>query len=456
MERLRWLLVSLVILALAIGACGAPAATPTGGESGGQGAESAAATSDQPEPVTLRFWHHWGGNRVPLMEEQIRRFEEKYPWITVEVTLQPWDQRLEKILTSVAAGSPPDVTMLGKQDVPSFVEQNALLPLDEWMERDGISPDLFYEAEYRGGVYNGKTWILPLPTGGALKILWINNAWLEREGLDPSQPPRTWADLEDMGRKLTIIEDGSLKKVGINVIGTGQPFFTWLYTNGGTWVSDDLRTIQFNSPEGLETLQWMVDYTNNINGGIEEVNAFYAQTGEWENGPFYNEFEAMQINGSWEFFKIQEYAPHIVDNMTVSVIPHGPRGESHGIAYGGWGYVVPRNAPHPEEAWLLVKWLTTEKDGACWFLQQQKRPSPLKYCNEDPASGEGNPYWNDILEIMSQDVWVPITPVQPQIEQILNQMVEEALFGVRAPEEALKWGAEESQKLLDEFWAEKE
>ena len=58
-------------------------------------------------------------------------------------------------------------------------------------------------------------------------------------------------------------------------------------------------------------------------------------------------------------------------------------------AYGGWGYVVPQNAPHPDEAWQLVKWLTAEMDGACWFLQQQARPSPMIACNEDPASGDG-------------------------------------------------------------------
>lgn len=447
MRTMRWISTLLLIGLLILSGC-APAAAPT---QSGVAAEAPSADGEQ-EPVTLRFWHHWGGNRVPLMEEQIARFEEEYPWITVEMTLQPWEQRLEKLLTSVAAGDPPDVTMLGRQDVPAFVVQNALLPLDEWMERDGISADMFYEAEFRGTQYDGQTWILPLPTGGALNILWINNAWLESAGLDPSQPPQTWADLEEMGKVLTVMEDGSLQKVGINVSGVGNTFLSWLYANGGSWISDDLQTIEFNSPEGLETLEWIVNYTNEINGGTEEVQAFYAQTGEWENGPFYNDFEAMQVNGSWEFFKILEYAPDIVDNMTVAPIPHGPSGESHGIAYGGWGYSIPRNAAHPEEAWLLVQWLTASQDGACWFLQEQQRPSPLISCNEDPASGEGNPYWDDILTVMADDVWVPISPVQPQIEPILSQMLEEALFGVRTPQEALEWAATESQELLDEFW----
>jgi multiple sugar transport system substrate-binding protein len=459
MRKKTWPVVLLILLALTLSAC-APVAAPSGAPAA-DGAQQVAATSGEScaEVVTLRFWHHWGGNRVPLMEEQIRRFEEQNPCIKVEMTLQPWEQRLEKILTSVAAGDPPDVTMLGRQDIPAFAEQNALMPLDEWMQRDDVTAELFYEAEFRGSQYNGKTWILPNPTGGALNILWINNTWLEAAGIDPATPPQTWAELEEMGEKLTVIENRRLEKVGINVNVTGgaEPaFMVWLYANGGSWISDDLKTIEFNSPEGLETMEWMLNYTNNINGGFEEIQAFYAQTGEWENGPFYTDFEAMQLNGSWEFFKILEFAPNIVDDMTVAVIPHGPNGTSQGSAYGGWGYVIPRNAPHPEEAWKLTQFLTTAPDGACWFLQEQKRPSPLKYCNEDPVSAEGNPYWNEIIEVMSHDVWVPISPVQSQIEQIVMQMTEEVMYGVRTPEDALAWGAGEAQRALDEFWAEKQ
>lgn len=411
------------------------------------------------EPVTLVFWHHWGGNRVPLMEEQIAAFQEAYPWITVEMSLMPWDNRLETLLTAIAAGEPPDVTMLGRQDVPGFVVQDALVALDDYMAADDITADMFYESEFRGCQYDGQTWILPLPTGGALNILWYNKAMFEAAGLDPASPPDTWAELEEAADELSLVTDGFLDRAAIRVTTTGgeEPaFLVWLNANGGDWITDDLKTILFNSPEGLEVLQWIVDFTNTYNAGYEEQEAFYAQTGEWENGPFYNDYEAMQINGSWEYFKIEEYAPDL--ELGVTSIPYGPSGseDTRGSAYGGWGYSIPANAAHPDEAWLLVKWLTTEMEskGACWFLQQQKRPSPLIACNEDPASGEGNPYWEDILAVQAKDKWVPIAPVQPQINEIIEQMTQEALYGTMSVEEALEWGAAESQALLDEFWAE--
>ncbi len=461
MNKKFWPLAVLLVLALLIGGCAAPSSAPAGPE--GESAaveESAADAPDGNEPVTLTFWHHWGGNRVPLMEEQIRRFEEKYPWITVEMTLQPWENRLQKILTSVAAGEPPDVTMLGKQDVPAFVEQGALMPIDDLMSAAGITADMFYESEIEGAMYGGDTYLLPLPTGGGVSILWLNQDMYEEAGLDPASPPQTWAELEEVAKTLTIMEDGELQRVGINPrvngMHAGISFLGWLHNNGGQWISDDMRTITWNSPEGLEALEWVVDFTNNINGGVEEVDAFYSQTGEWENGPFYTGYEAMQTNGTWELFKIQEFAPDM--KFDVSPIPIGPNGdpEKRGFVYGGWGYAIPEGVENAEEAWLLLEFLTADMDGGCWFLQEQQRPSPWIECNEQPESSEGNPVWDGFLEVLATDQMIPISPIQPAIEEIVVQMQEEALFGVQTPAEALEWGAAEAQAALDDFWAGKE
>ena len=448
---------SLAGAGAALAACAQPPAAPAPVEATKAPAPAAPKPAEQ-KPATIRFWHHWGGNRVPLMEDMIKRFQAKNPWITVEMTLQPWEQRLEKILTGVAAGNPPDVTMLGRQDLPAFVEDNALMALDDFMKQDSVGLDLFYPAEARGSQYNGKTYILPLPTGGALNILWTNKAWLKQAGLDPNKVPTTWAELTEVSQKLTVKDGKKLKKVGVNVTavqgGIGW-FVVWLYTNGGKYVSDDLKKITINTAEGLETMKWVADYVKNVTVGVEEVRAFYSQTGEWQNGPFYNLFEAMMINGSWEFFKIKDFAPDMVPNLGVSLIPHGPKGKSQGAAYGGWGYVVPRGVKETRAAWLLTRWLCVDKEAACWFMQEQKRPSPLKSCNEDPKTAEGNPYFKNITDIMAQDIWIPITPVQPKIEQTMVQMQEEVLFGRKTPEEGLKWGEAECQKLLDEYWAKK-
>ena len=146
------------------------------------------------------------------------------------------------------------------------------------------------------------------------------------------------------------------------------------------WLSEDGKKILFNTPQGIEAMELIIKITN-INGGYEEQEAFYSQTGEWENGPFYQDYEASEIGGSWEYFKILEYAPNL--DFGVGSLPYGPSGSPkvRGSFLGGWGYSIPKKASHLRESWKLVKWLTTEMDGtgACWFLQQQNDLHLLKH-----------------------------------------------------------------------------
>ena len=79
MRKIRWFMPLLIVAAFVVSACVPTSAPPTQGS---------ADTAAGDEVVTITFWHHWGGNRVPLMEEQVKRFEEQNPNIKVEMTLQ--------------------------------------------------------------------------------------------------------------------------------------------------------------------------------------------------------------------------------------------------------------------------------------------------------------------------------------------------------------------------------
>ena len=52
------------------------------------------------------------------------------------------------------------------------------------------------------------------------------------------------------------------------------------------------------------------------------------------------------------------------------------------------------------------------------------------------------------------DYLVPVAPVQPEANQIINRMVEDVLFGDSSIEDALASAEAEIQELLDAFWEE--
>ncbi|MCY4465209.1 MAG: ABC transporter substrate-binding protein [Chloroflexi bacterium] len=404
--------------------------------------------------VTLTYWHHWGGNRIPLMEEQVADFENHNPGICVDNVFLPWDNRLQNLLAAIAAGNPPDVTMFGRHDLPFFAATESIIPLDDYMAADGIDSAIFHPSEFAGTQFNGKTWLLPLPGGGAFAIAWYNADHLAEAGIESF--PETWDEMLAVAEALTIGDGSFLERVGFNANGvTGFPFLAWLNANGQTWISDDLRSITINNEAGIETLEFMQAMTE-INYGIEELNAFWEMSGEFDQGPLIQGLVSIESNGSWTLFQLEDHAETL--NYDVAPIPYGPSGSAdrRGGAHGGWGYMIPKNAAHPDEAWQLVKWLTTEVDGkgACWFIQQQQRPSPLVECNGYEKDGVVHHRAESILGVAALDYLVPVAPVQPEANQILNRMLEDVFFGDSSIEDALASAEAEIQALLDSFWEE--
>lgn len=452
-----------------------------------------AQNADCQGDVTLTYWHHWGGNRIPIMEAAIAAFEVANPGICVDNVFLPWDNRLPNLLTAIAAGEPPDVTMFGRQDLPFFAATDSIIPLDDYMAMDGITADMFVPAEFGGNQYDGKTWMLPNPTGGAVALGWYNKKHLADAGFDSF--PETWDELKEVGMALSTGEDGFLDHVGVNVAATA--FLTWLNANGQDWISADLRTVTINNQAGVETMEFIRDFTNDINYGIEEVSSFYEMTGEFDQTPLILGFDSIQFSGSWQLFQLESHGtPEVfgMDDMGnlgfgVAPMPYGPSGNPgrRGGFSGGWGFMIPKNAPHPDEAWQLVKWMTAQVEsnveleldyddagaligvgdvngdgetttkmvgGACWFLQQQGRPSPLSGCDGYSKEGVSHRMAADILGVAALDGVVIVSPVQPEANEILNRMEDEVLFGEKSVEQALADAEAEIQALLDTFWAE--
>jgi multiple sugar transport system substrate-binding protein len=340
-----------------------------------------------------------------------------------------------------------------------------IVPITSYVEEAGLDLSAYYPSELETMYWDGELYTLPMPTAGGETSLYVyNKALLEEAGLDPENPPATWQELWDASAALTRrADDGVLEGMAIDIGVTGNEFLSWLYTNNGTLFSEDLRTVTFNSPEGVATLEWMVNYVNEFYGGVENRADFMAQTtGETADHPFFQLRQLMWLSNVSVFGHLQNIAPDL--DYGVGLRPYNSENadaQSQGIApLGfGWGYVIPAGLdPEVERAaYHFVQRLTYDMGegvkGACWFMQQQARPSPLIACNEDPAFYELNPAWDNVKAAMESDVALPIVPPQSRILDVLNQYVELAFFGDMTPADALNAAAGEAQAILDEYWS---
>lgn len=412
------------------------------------------------DSIELDFWNWWGVAREPLMNEIVAGFEQDYPEITVNSIVQPWDRRDEQVLTALAGGDAPEVLMATRQEIVQFADAGTIAPITQYVEQAGVDLDAYYESEIGSMWWNDELYSLPMPTaGGETNLSFYNKDLFERAGLDPESAPQTWDALSEAASALNVMADnGSIEVMGVDIGVSGTSFLAWLYCNNGTLYSDDLKSVAFNSEQGIETLQWMMDFVAEHYGDVQNHADFFANTtGESGEDPLLQGRLGLTYRNVSEFFHIQSLAPDL--NYGAGLRAYNgdnPDAESRGIAglTFGWGYVIPSDKDEAvkEAAYKWVQRLTYDEVGACKFVFEQARPSPIKACNENPEYQDVNPYWDVVQESLSKDVAVGVVPPQARILDTIEENVELAMFGEVGAEEALEQAGSAAQSLLDDYW----
>lgn len=433
-----------------VAAC-APAVAPAPG-----GGAAAPAQSE----VTIRFWNVWGAAREELMNQIIARFEEENPGIKVQNLVQPFERREENLFTALASGDPPEVLMASRAEILRFANDGLITSIDDYVTANNLDLSRFYDSEIGNFYWKDKLYSMPMPTGGGVTSLTLVNYDMLRAAGHEDQVPATWVELEEMSRAFTELDDKGIVKIGATVGTMASDFFGWLYCNSGAIYNDDLTRVDFANEQGVQTLEWMVNFTNEINGGVQNVIDFFAGPGEaTEAQPWYNDAQLINFPNVSIFFHMQTYKPEMQWDMGLRPYnADNPAAKSQGLSGEAfaWGYVVP-NVVTDARREAALKWLqkiTYDEDGGGWFMMQQGRPSPIKAVNEDPSFYEVNPHWDKVLKSLESDVSVQILPVHAQVRDIVTQGVQAAMFGDASPAEALTRAAEQAQAVVDSYWSQ--
>ena len=131
----------------------------------------------------------------------------------------------EKLLAAIAGGNPPDVAYFDRFEVGSWAAQGSLTDLTEDADQDNIEDNDYYEYAINEAKYEGKLYGLPMDTDA--RLLFYNKDHFKEAGLDPENPPKKIAELEEVAEKLTIKKGNRFERIGfIPWYGQGW-MFTW-------------------------------------------------------------------------------------------------------------------------------------------------------------------------------------------------------------------------------------
>ena len=202
--KLTALLVTMAMTASLAG-CGNSASEETtdGTQSSQATATQEAAgteTAENHDPVTLRFmW--WGGDeRAQATLDVIDKFEQEYPWITIEAEYGSSDGYQEKLTAQLVSGTVADIFQMGTGWMPGYVESNAGYFADFKDFSDVFDLSTFEESILKNnGQFDGHQY--GVPTGISGHALIYNKKVADEIGVDFSSD-YTWDDIVEMGKKV--------------------------------------------------------------------------------------------------------------------------------------------------------------------------------------------------------------------------------------------------------------
>ena len=399
---------------------------------------------------TISFNNCWLSGREKLIDQWIEEFNTFYPNIeVVNDNAQDCSELLEYQKSLIGGGAPPDVMMVQSQNFRPFIEIDALRPLDDLIERDGIDPAWFYNSEWDSRRIDGNMYGMPNVTAGAHLLMFYKREYLEQAGLETID---TWQDMEALAQvaqdnNIFVLDPGKTAASKITF------FQTLLYANGGKLWNDAFTEITWNSPEGLEAAEWLLNFikiqaedynTLQVPGEHREIELIRA----WATGPYIT-----AIDGSWSFYMLNEIAPDL--EFVVAPFPRNaqnPQSTGNIPVEGGWSFSIANNISPQNQAaaWEWIKF-TTMSQFACEFTIAQLRPSPMRRCNEDERLSAQNPHWEAVEKALTQAEAVPTFAINLQLHEIVVNMQDAILFEQLTPAEALEVYANEAQVLLDEW-----
>ena len=161
------------------------------------GTSGTATSAPSGQPVTLKvlFWHD-----EPVWMNEIKLFQEAYPWITVEYEAVPFGDFHAKMTAYVAAGDGPDVTGITTgTEINEFAQ--ALQPIYDDLK--DVLANLNATRSVCPNLDCSTNQYLGVPFSAQGFTVYYNKKVFTEVGLDPASGPSTWQALAEACDKVT-------------------------------------------------------------------------------------------------------------------------------------------------------------------------------------------------------------------------------------------------------------
>jgi len=396
------------------------------------GAGAIAATRHASPTVTLQFWNAYNttdAEASTMAKIIIPKFEAEHPGIKVVSDVYPYGALLGKIVTSAAAGNPPDVVRSDIIWVPQLAKEGVLAPLSQDMPAFKKIASSVYPGSLSTNFWKGQYYGLPLDTN--TQVLFWNKADFAAAGI--KTPPKTMTQIFQDAVRLT---NPAKKQYGLDIQSTDMWSIDPLIWSGGGSITNATFTKAegyLNSTKTVAVLNSLVgllkdgDLNPDVLGGTGTIGGESA---------FPKGISAMYLDGPWGSAFYQSSDPHLQYGM--EVLPHS--------VVGGEDVVIPAGTKHRADAELFVQFLLSP------FAQNEMAKAGQMSVLKNAAASESKiqAYYAPFAQqLLTAEARIP-SPAYNQIDSVFSNDLQAALRGKESAATAMNQAAQQAQALLDQ------
>ncbi len=365
------------------------------------------------------------GEKLP---DLVKEFETDNPDVTIDVTAIPWDSAHDKFTSAIAAGTTPDVAMVGTTWMGEFIGLDAIDPTPEM-----IDPSKFFEGAQATTVVDEVSYGVPWYV--ETRLVFYRTDIAEKAGI--TEPPTTWEGLKDMAKAMQ--EKGDAKwGISLQPGGTGswQAVVPLMWSNDGEIVNEDLTEYTFDDEKNVEALAYYQSY---FTDGIANDQPAQGTT----EADFASGDVPMFISGPWMMGAVEDAGGEgFADKYDVMVMPEKEQSASF---VGGSNLAVFKSTDNRDAAWKLVDFLTTEETQVEWFEMSTDLPSVQSAWDDEALKG------NEKLAKFGTQLETAYAPppveTWEQVAASLDAQVERVTKTGTDPAEALKTVQQEATAI---------
>jgi multiple sugar transport system substrate-binding protein len=408
-------------------------------------------TGGMAEQVTLRFsdWHLTEDVWNKSLNEAMDIFQKRHPNIKVVMEPVSYKEKETKYTVESVAGRAPDVFHVHAFSLPMFFGKGFAKDLTPFIEKEGSGfLDAWYPLPIKLMKHNGK--MHAMPGDYMTMVLFYNTNMFKEAGLDPNKPPKTWDEFLVYAKKLTRDTDGDGKvdQWGFGTVGAKSPGFSmrfgpFIWSYGADYLTPDMKRSALDSSEANEAFKFFVElYTKHkvVPPGLTAMNPQEVRT------QFAQKKVAMILGSGWTPPIVNKINPDLNAFEVLKCAP-APMKRKQATAIWLSSWVMSPNTKHPNEAWELLKFITSKEMELKWFVDNR-----VTSARKD-VSGVAPQILNDkFASVMASQL--PNGKVEPQISQwpeimdTFTTSIQESIVGMKSPKKALSEADKRTNAIL--------